>query len=185
MACRGSAVSPPEVLVTSSLPCLHDDPACRRGAGSGAAGACRLCAAGALRLGGRPLCLLVCQPRAMGGHARGGPLLPPRRHRCTNLLHTHTFAALLLTLEPECDRPGLLAVLHPDTPETARLPMQGRDSRLTNCPTLRCPAGECRFSSPVWGPLKGQIERESTKASRRNVWHVPLCGACGLAPIHP
>ena len=30
-------------------------------------------------------------------------------------------------------------------------------------PTGPSPAGECRFHSPVWGPLKGQIERESIK----------------------
>lgn len=73
------AALPPERLPVPRLPC-------RRGAGSGAAGARRLCAARALRLRGRPLCVVFRQPRAMGGNTGWSPLLPPRRHRCLVLL---------------------------------------------------------------------------------------------------
>ena len=45
-------------------------------------------------------------------------------------------------------------------------------------PLVPAAAGECQFHSPVWGPLKGQIDRESVKVRG------PMWRGCAHARMH-
>ena len=145
LLCSPACLPCPPACFTCLPACL---PACR-GDGGGASGGLWLLPAHPLLLRGGPLLIMLRKPRAVGGHTRGHTLLPPAGHRCGGGGGW----------EGPGGRAGRVAGRQ-----------TGTSFALTFALPVSSPAGECQFHSPVWGPLKGQIERESIKVRVQAGW---------------
>jgi hypothetical protein len=83
--------------------------------------------------------------------------LGPRQARNTEVLEAAQLSGQGFTLRARCTSEGVpFASCFANHVQWVATPHGAHSSRLVV-------TGECRFHSPVWGPLKGQIERESIK----------------------
>ncbi|KAI7835596.1 hypothetical protein COHA_010517 [Chlorella ohadii] len=84
--------------------------------------------------------------------------LGPRQARNTEVLEAVQLTGQGFTLRARCTSEGVpFASCFANHVQWVATPHGTHSSRLVV-------TGECRFHSPVWGPLKGQIERESIKS---------------------